>query len=219
MTENKTSPLCGKNIRFAGDSICEAYKEAHIPQTARFAGWAGRIISATGALGVNISHGGASLSNIRKTNTVISQLEDQAYYSNDFDIVVLHGGVNDGWDSANVGAVCNSLKEDDFDFSTFAGGMEKTIATAKRLFPKSKLCFIINVKTPSRWGRLSDMDEYWALAKEICTKWEIPYIDLYDIPGLENIPTNNGDNIHPSTEGYNMITPYIQSRLEEIILL
>ncbi len=209
-----SSPLCGKKILFAGDSICEAYVEAHTPETARISGWAGRICENTGAMVINVAIGGASLSDIRKTNTVIAQLEKQAYFSNDFDFVVLHGGVNDGWDGAVVGTVSDSFSEDDFDLSTFAGGMEKTISLAKRLFPKSCICFIINAKTPSPWGRLSQMDEYWSTAEKVCKKWQIPFINLHEIPGLESIPTNNNDNIHPNTAGYDLLTPHIQEWLE-----
>lgn len=214
---NTTSPLRGKKLLFAGDSICEAYVEAHRPETATIAGWAGRIPVKTGALGINISKGGASLSDIRKTNTVIAQLEYQTYFYKDFDMVVLHGGVNDGWDEGPVGEISPSFEEESFDFSTFAGGLEKTIFTAKKCFPTSKISFIINQRTPSRWGKLSDMSEYWECAKKICEKWNVPYLDLYSVEGLECIPTNNSDHIHPNTEGYDMVTPYITKWLEEII--
>lgn len=213
---NINSPLCGKKILFAGDSICEAYVEAHTPETARTAGWAGRICENTGAMVVNVAIGGASLSDIRKTNTVIAQLEKQAYFSSDFDFVVLHGGVNDGWDSASVGDLSDSFKEEDFDSSTFAGGMEKTVSIAKRLFPKSRICFIINARTPSPWGKLSQMDGYWSTAEKICGKWGIAFIDLYGIQGLERIPTNSNDCIHPSSAGYDLLTPYIQAWLEKM---
>ena len=95
----RDSVLKDKKILFCGDSICAAsvydYKDCN-----RW-GWAGRISSATGCFYINAGVDGASLSTCRKENRILTQLE--AHKNEEFDLIVLHGGVNDAWDSIPAG--------------------------------------------------------------------------------------------------------------------
>ena len=203
--------LKGKTAAFLGDSICMAstFDKEH-----QWWGWAGRINEAYG-LGSYVNKGcdGASVSDCRKENRIIFQLERIKGQS--FDFVMLHGGVNDAWDSREVGQMTDSFDVKDFDVSTYAGGLEELFYTAKQYFPQSKIGFIVNFRSISTIGRLSDMTEYFTVAKQICEKWEIPYLDLFfDDDFNENVleyKTKNklADFIHPNSAGYEVLYPRV----------
>ena len=81
---------------------------------------------------VNNGRSGASVSDVREvTNrggTVLTKLMEKK--SQDFEYVVLHGGVNDAWDSVEVGEMEESFDPAYFNTSTFAGGLETLIYNA-----------------------------------------------------------------------------------------
>ena len=105
--------LKGKTAAFLGDSICMAstFDKEH-----QWWGWAGRIDRDYGfASYVNKGCDGASVSDCRKQNRVIFQLE--RIKDMNFDYLMLHGGVNDAWDSREVGKMTDSFAVEDFDNS------------------------------------------------------------------------------------------------------
>jgi hypothetical protein len=203
--------LKGKTAAFLGDSICMAstFDKEH-----QWWGWAGRIDRDYGfASYVNKGCDGASVSDCRKQNRVIFQLE--RIKDQNFDYLMLHGGVNDAWDSREVGQMTDSFDVKDFDISTYAGGLEELFYTAKKYFPETKIGFIVNFRSISTIGRLSDMTEYFETAKKICEKWNIPYLDLFfDDDFNENVleyKTKNklADYIHPNSAGYDVLYPRV----------
>lgn len=209
---SEESPLYEKSILFVGDSICEAICEQGTGRT--IYGWAGRIIENHSMTGKNLGYSGASVSDCRGSNVVIAQLRREA--ANDYDFVIMHGGVNDAWDSAPVGVMTEGF-DGPFDTSTFGGGLETMIRFAKENFPDAQLGYIINFRLPGATiGRLSDMSEYVDLTIAICEKWEVPYLDLYHDDDFNNnvmkveTLTYLKDYIHPTPEGYDVITPYVE---------
>lgn len=209
------NPLHGKKILFCGDSICEAHVEKIDPRYSMIAGWAGRIGSYNDMNWLNKGTSGATVSNIRGDNTVYAQLESVIQDASGYDIVILQGGGNDGWSNAPVGKMSDSFNSEEFDLSTFAGGLEYTLWLAKTKFVKAEIGYIISERMPVQgqgYGSLGDMSGYFDLAKEICDKWEIPYLDLYNDETLidTTIPTYNDDKIHPTHEGYEILYPYIE---------
>lgn len=212
------SVLKGKTAAFLGDSICMAstFDKEH-----QWWGWAGRI-HATYGLGEYVNRGcdGASVSTCRKENRIINQLK--SIMGNHYDFLMLHGGVNDAWDSIEVGEMTDSFDSKDFDTATYAGGLEELFYTAKQHFADSKIGFIVNFRSISTVGRLSDMTEYFAVAKKICEKWEIPYLDLFfDDDFNENVleyKTKNklADYIHPASAGYEVLYPRVAAFMCEL---
>lgn len=210
--------LKGKSAAFLGDSICMAstFDKEH-----QWWGWAGRIHETYG-LGSYVNQGcdGASVSNCRATNRVIFQLE--RIKGQTFDFVMLHGGVNDAWDSREVGKMSDSFELSDFDVSTYAGGLEELFYHAKKEFPDAMIGFIINFRSISTIGRLSDMTEYFTVAKEICDKWQISYLDLFfDDDFNENVleyktKEKLADYIHPNSAGYEVLYPRIAQFMCEL---
>ena len=214
--------LIGKSVLFVGDSITNAVKDDY-----KLNGWAGRIGTQNKMDWKNAGVSGASASTARPTNRVITQL--QANASNSYDYVILHGGVNDAMEAAPIGEVSDSFDVASFDINTFAGGLEEMIHYTVSNYAGAKIGYIVNYATPnSTWGgETKDMSAYFAKAKEVCAKWNIPYIDLYsgtiELNGVENTysydildMTNKGSlynsdkgEVHIGGRGYDLISPYI----------
>ena len=217
------SPLNGLKVLFVGDSICEARVEWDDPVHKDSVGWAGRIAVSDGIINTNRSNSGASVSDCRGANTVQAQLQKAS--GQPFDLVVLHGGVNDAWDGVSVGVMSDSTDMTTFDRKTFGGGLEFTFAYAKKAFKNAKFCFVINYQLPAaeKGVSLKDMSAYFDLAKQICDKWEIPYLDLYnnkeinDALEVSTSLTYLKDHIHPNSAGYDVIAPYIASFLRDVV--
>lgn len=211
--------LYKKSILFVGDSITYA-----VNKTSLFydRGWAGRIAAVNEMTYVNAGRRGASLST-KKSNRIITSLNENL--SKSFDFVIMHGGVNDAWVEAPVGSVSSGFSKSSFDTSTFAGALEELFYTAKNnsLWKNTKFGFIINYALPKHTeGNTSDMSAYFSVAKKICDKWEIDYLDLYSDNNLNyNIlkvdqasSFTSGDFCHIKTQGYDKLHPYIQTWLE-----
>ena len=222
-TDPVTAALQGKTALFCGDSITAAsvYDTDHIRW-----GWGGRIADKYG-LGSfkNAGIDGASFSTCRPTNRIVTQIKNNA--SGKYDFVILHGGTNDGWDSAAVGSMtaADCFDVSKFDTSTYAGGLEEAFYYAKKLYPDSKLGYIVNYRfNPGVGvGRMGDMEPYYTVGKQICEKWGIPYVSLFDneeiyetlAPGRR--AATFGDNgIHPNSMGYDILYPYIAAFMAEI---
>ena len=213
------SPLKRKKILFCGDSICAAavydYKEL-----LRW-GWALRISSATGAKVCNLGLDGASFSTCRGENRIIRQILFAE--GTDPEIIVLHGGVNEAWDSNEPGKMTAGFEPSSFDVATCAGGFEELLYETKKRFPKAKICYIANYAGPScRIGRISNMDDYFDEIVKICKKWEIPCLDLYhnaefskEFRVTEKVYT--ADYIHPNAAGYDVLYKPVQAFLEGLV--
>lgn len=215
---DQENPLEGKSILFVGDSICEAICEQGSGKP--IFGWAGRIIKDNNMTGKNLGFSGASVSNCRGNNVVVAQLQREAGTAYDF--VIMHGGVNDAWDSAKVGVMTEGF-DGPFDLTTFGGGLEDMLKYAKETFPDAQLGYIINFRLPGATkGRLNDMSEYVALTIQICEKWDVPYLDLYNDDDFNNNVMKVDtlaylkDYIHPTPTGYDVITPYVQDWLLKV---
>lgn len=214
----RESVLSGKKALFCGDSICAASVYDYKDQT--FWGWAGRISSYTGLSYINLGRDGASLSTCRKENRILAQIEKAK--DERFDVVVLHGGVNDAWDSWTPGKKSGSFRVEDFDTNTCAGGLEELFFYAKNYFPESKLCFILNFACPSsKIGRIANMDEYFDEILSICRKWDVPALDLYhdaDFSAFFKVSekVNTADFVHPNGQGYDLLAEPIARFLEAL---
>ena len=214
-------PLKGATAAFFGDSICMAstHDKEH-----QWWGWAGRINANYGLANyVNKGVDGASLSTCRPTNRIVNQVKSVS--SNKYDFIVLHGGTNDGMDSAPIGEMSDSYRVEDFDTDTFAGGLEELFYYARRYNPNANICYIINFKIEATgWGPLMTvpgMAPYYALAKQICKKWNIPYLDLFSDTEFCKAFRHTDkklvpDGVHPSSAGYDIIYPYIAEFMRQV---
>ena len=209
------SVLRHKTVLFAGDSItCGFLDSAPAPRS-----WAYRLQRDYGMIVTNNGKNGHSLSDVRDYSAAGGEdkrLHKKCFDNGLYDYVILHGGVNDIMDSVPIGNISASKNPTDYDPDSFAGGLERYFYEATTRYPSARIGFIINFRTPiSTWGgNTKEADAYWSIAREICKKWNIPFLDLYeDGYSIDVLKANTtaclGDTLHLNAMGYDVITPHI----------
>lgn len=224
-----TAVLRNKKALFAGDSITYGYKDsASSPRS-----WALRLQRDYGMSVTNKGQNGHSLSDVRdytQYGNDDKRLHKKCFDAGNYDYVILQGGVNDiiGAEAGKghpkpsvavaVGSIAATKNVADFDTSTFAGGLERYFYEATTRYPNAKIGFIITYQTPNstQGGNTRNAEAYWNIAREICAKWDIPYLDLYDDSySIDILKADTNvyleDTLHLNASGYEMITPYIAS--------
>ncbi len=203
--------LKNKKGLFVGDSICIATRDEKMDG---MRGWPRRIADTYGMNAVNNGKSGVSVSNKRSQGTVLTQLLEKK--TEQYDYVVLHGGVNDAWSLVDVGIMTDGFDPKTFDPATFGGGLELLIYNAILHYgDNASIGYLVNFKAPAcQKGTVANMTEYNELAKQICDKWGITYFDMYnheEITKQLKMDTliNTTDYIHPSSSGYDILTPFI----------
>ena len=219
-TVESTSPLNGKKMLFMGDSITYGSGDAVSPfRTGR--AWAGRIADLTGAITTNAAVGGAKVSFQRgDDNWVYSQYEP--YKNEKFDIIVMHGGVNDARYDRPVGTLSEGKDEATLkkNQTNYVGGLEWIFYMVSTTNTDAKLYFIANHRLDGHAkGSAKDMSAYFNAAKQACEKWGVIFIDLYNNKELnDKLETTTTkylpDTLHLNAAGYDIITPYIIAELE-----
>lgn len=219
--ETKDTVLTGKKIFFTGDSIADAYCERTNGRRDIMFGWVSRIGVRNKMTWITMAQGGASISNCRGENTILNQIKKKQ--NNSYDFVILHGMVNDAWDSAPLGRISDGFDPEDFSMTTFSGGLEATLHLAKTSFPDATIGFIINFQLPlGGYGRMADMSPYVKIIIRACEKWGVEYLDLYNNEELNaalEVGTSTRylpDHIHPNTAGYDILYPVIEEWLIEL---
>jgi len=217
-----TSPLKGLKGLFMGDSISYGAGDTlSYLHTGR--AWAGRIADATGLVATNASVSGAKASFIAGDDSAKWLFNQYKDHSGDkFDLIVMHGGVNDARHNRPVGTVSDSTSETELlkRIGTYAGGLQWFFHNIKETFPDAKLFFIANHRLDGHaTGKAKDMSAYFNIAKELCEKYEVTFIDLYNNKELnDKLETTTEkylpDTLHLNAAGYDIVTPYIISALE-----
>ena len=227
------SPIYQKSAVFFGDSLCNARGESESSDaTVRAkAGYAGRIGTKYSMTFYKEGYSGYAFSASGR-GKIGAKIDDfiQKYPNEKIDYVILEGGGNDAWDQTAIGSVSASFNQADFDTTTYAGAVERAVATLKQAYPKATIGFIIIYKMPIAYygGQeiqgLRDnakMEPYMNTLIEICEKWELPYIDFYHDDSFNNdvLKTNTNtytsDGIHVNSAGYDILSDYIAAWMEE----
>ncbi len=204
-------PLKKKTALFVGDSICEGWKNG-ITGIPRFPdAYSGLIAKETGIEATNAGVGSSTISNEKPVYKQFETLKN-----NDYDYVVIQGGINDMSHNRKVGSMSDSYDIDEFEISTYAGGLEYTIYKAIEYYgDTAAIAYIFTPAFPNHpSGNYGNLPQYLEVAKEICEKWGILFFDMNEIDELiQRMDVNNktytGDFIHMNGEGYKMVVPYI----------
>lgn len=205
------SVLNGKTALYLGDSIAYGANDNSLRRA-----WGGRIAERYSMIGTNVANSGWTLSTYR--NAIVTQL-DNADAAN-YDYIILHGGVNDVWVNASnvpIGTVdADNFTPGSFDCTTLAGALEDLVCTAKQKAPNAKIGYIINFDISEKIG---DMTGYYYIAKMICEKWGIPYLDLYENTDFSSVFDQSrylADGVHPNSSGYEILADFIANWMETL---
>ena len=208
-------PLSSAAGLFAGDSInhgLSSRDEAASSFPGGTGGWAARIERDTGLDATNAGTSGWFMVNYNHaTYDSIHKLLDK-YTANDYQYVLLQGGTNDISKMSSVGTVSDSFDPATFDQSTYAGALEYTIYKAIKLYgDNAAIGFTSTIKLRNDNPAHAQI---YAVAEEVCEKWGIAYLDLYNNEVLNTalaFDTNEhtNDGTHPDASGYELITPYV----------
>lgn len=202
--------LSGKSALFVGDSISVGAAD-----TAMAYGWGGRIGRKYGMEWVNNSRSGATFAEDADnlTNeTIVEQIEIKGDKS--FDYVIIEGGVNDASANRPLGKISNSYDINDFDRNTFAGALEAALAYATTTWPDAHIGFVVTfqVNTIDK----SATSQYYNVARTVCQKWNVPYLDLNGETVKAELDIENttylSDGLHPNAAAYDMLVDnYIEA--------
>ena len=202
------SNLYGKKIIFFGDSI-----------TANKGSWGDveTIRAKYNMTGANYAVGGMTytvLDSSNDTNNIYLRMKSKLSNILDVDYICFQGATNDAFRGVPLGEM---LDEDDFttevSTSTFAGAFEMSCRLLRTQVPGAKLLYLVNIKIP----RNKNLINYVNMAKRICNKYSIKYLDLWNDSGMcagiqsfndkyysidNSVSTEHGDQTHPTVEGY-----------------
>ena len=243
------NPLYGKTVLFNGDSIC-----ASATDTEHNLAWAGRIINHNSMNGKNYAVMGGTISsnNYRNDSSAyhwISASVDTMHSENpNADYIIFEGGTNDadllgsiinGNTSERLGTFSLGDFSGNYDMNTFCGAFENLCYKATNYWPGGKIGYVVAYKMAGQSGlssgytkEKSNRRAYFDIAMQICEKWGIPVLNLWDncymnpsnvacydpsLSETENKATKMiYDGQHPATKGYEYIYPIIESWMKTL---
>ena len=185
-SENK---LFGKTLIWNGDSICQG--------SSRWGAWADRIAKINQAKAFkNYGIGGGTVTEnvlyeskgtIR--HSVSATLEKMHEEFPDADYVIFEGGTNDadllgriteGNTPARFGTVDPGDYSGEYDRDTFCGALESVFYRATNYWRGKRICYIVAQKMGYNPPTSKNRRAYFEVAMQICRKWGIPYLNLWD---------------------------------------
>lgn len=222
------SPLKDEKILFMGDSIM--YGSYDMLPTSKGRSWAGRIAVATGATVKNVGVGGSTVAlDATSKGDLMDQWEAAMSEDSDYTMVFIHSTVNDV-KNANI-QMGSMLYTNDpailkANAHTFAGGLQWTLYNIRQSMPEQTVIYCTNINKLAGYEGIGNMDriwDYYALAMQICNYYHVEFIDLYhneEINDLLQPDTTKylADLLHPDSEGYDILYPYVLDAMEQIVL-
>lgn len=219
------SSLSGMRALFMGDSITfGALDDAPNPS------WAGRFATNAGVISTNTGVGGATLAlyEDQNGNKVKEWIYEQflPYKNEEFDFIVMQGGINDSRNKLERGVVKHTDDEGALqrNVRTFAGGLQWLFYNVRKQNPDTPLFYMSTVRldacTTGHIGRIDEL--YYPAAVELCEMYDIHYIDLYNNDELNEkleswtdkyVP----DTLHPNQAGHDIIYPYVYQAVLEVM--
>ena len=156
--------------------------------------------------------GGATLGET-SSNNITTQVATAISRGITPDYILIEGGTNDiASYNVPIGSLTDNYNIRNFDKTTTVGGLEWIISTLKSNFPSAKMAFVSVHKMASRG--YSSQIERQGICVDVCKKWSIPVIDIFNRGNLNTFlgeyhkftnPTEsqpNGDRTHPNELGY-----------------
>ena len=232
--ETLNNPLYGKRAVFLGDSICLGDSGGR--------GWSGRIGRKNTMLWENEGVNGATIYRYTSGKTICTRVIKTA----NPDYIIFEGGTNDAdrigsiiggstptafgsWTATNYGTNDASTYYG-FDIDTFCGAFEYLCKRLVSNYPGAKIGYIVAQKmgagTSDYTVSGNNRRAYFETAIQICTKWGIPYINLWDGCYLNpQIPAHYTrgedtslyiDGQHLTAYGYEYIYPIVEAWMKSL---
>ncbi len=230
--------LYGKTVIFDGDSICHATSETN-ETTNR--GWPYRIGEKNKMKWYNFGISGGTVtaevyveSSGAARHWVSRCIDNLGDKYDNVDYLIFEGGTNDAdildIGSARFGQIDPADFSGNYDDSTFTGSLESLFYKAINRYPKAKIGFIVAHKMGRpKCGYTGEYKRryYFLRAIEVCKKWGVPYLDLWekctinpqlrchfdpDLSVEENIKAGKPlmDGQHLTAVGYDLVSPIIE---------
>lgn len=219
--KKQNNVLCGKTALFLGDSICAGTSVG--TDSAYYAyGWGGIIGEANHMNWTNYGKNGGTITHRGADGTCISKIADTAIAEHpNADYVIFEGGCNDADQMRDAGLGEISADYATFDTTTFSGALEALILKLVTAYPQGKIGYIIPQKMYKGYSDYTPENhihrKYFQRALEICQKWGIPVIDIWNTTPLNPKLSTSGiyyveeNGQHLTEAGYRRITPAIES--------
>lgn len=213
--------LTEKTAIFLGDSICAGTTVGEDSEYYGY-GWGGLIGEANLMDWTNYGKNGGTITHRTSDNTCIAKIADTAIAQHpNADYVIFEGGCNDADQMKEAGLGVISSDYANFDTTTFSGALESLILKLVTAYPMAKIGYIIPQKMYTGYADYTAEKhihrQYFDRAIEICKKWGIPVVDIWNNNPLNpKLPTagtfyveENGQ--HLTLAGYQRITPQIEA--------
>ena len=184
--ENK---LYGKTVIWNGDSICQG--------SSRWGTWATRIAEKNnlkawanyGVGGGTVTENAPPFQSGKPRHSVSATLERMLEEYPDADYIIFEGGTNDAdllgrITEDHIPERLGTIDPDDYsgnyDRDTFCGALESTFYRATKYWRGKKICYIVAQKMGFNPASFKNRRAYFEYAMQICRKWGIPYLNLWD---------------------------------------
>lgn len=236
--DEANNTLKRKTAVFFGDSICDATAVPQADTEYYRWGWAGRIGNANDMVWHNYGSSGASITRMSGRGCIQDQLPLAVNNYPDADYIILEGGTNDAdviaSDSTySIGTFDRTDYTSEYDGTTFCGALETFLRNTIQAYPTKKIGFIIAQKMGIYMESLLRRRNLFDIAKQICEKWGVPCIDIWEksiinpkIEAYYDSTKTDAENIangktyvdgqHLTDVGYDAITPLIELWMKEM---
>lgn len=234
------NPLYGKTAIFDGDSICDPNNYgsyAKIICENNYMPYHNAAVSG-GTITSGLYYDGGGARHWVSTNV------DALYAAYpDADYIIFEGGTNDAdlignatgsTMPAKFGTYTETDYSGSYDDETFCGAVETLFYKAVNYWPKKKIGFVIAMKMGiAGQTYYHNRYKYFETIMDICKKWGIPYINLWDgcpmnsnlevywdpsMTAAENRSAGKcyNDGQHPTPAGYQVIAPMIEAWMKTL---
>lgn len=209
------SELYGKKIANLGDSINAGDGNNGVS-------YVDMIVQQYGMIQYKYALGGATITS-SSSNNVMSQVNRLISSGNKPDIIIIGAYVNDIATTVYpLGNVTEGYGEG-LSSTTFSGSMENIFKTLKKTFHYSSIIYVRSHNMRTRG--LENQQIYGERAKEICKKWGVPFVDLFEagqmntwLSEMHANYTNNQDGTHPNAIGYEKFyVPPVKAALKALV--
>lgn len=229
--------LYGASAVFLGDSLCAGTTVGENTPEYGY-GWGGLIGEKNAMDWANYGRNGAVITEIEGQDRMLSQqVEKAAKKYSSVDYVIFEGGCNDADLLQETPGALGEISEDfeTFDCTTFTGAFENLILQLITTYPDAKIGYVIPPKMgdPPFDSENNVRRQYYDRAIEVCEKWGIPYLDLWnecpmnpalDIYFLEGISKEDAaaagcfytDKQHLTLRGYKRIATQIEAFMDSL---